>query len=208
MSRALNASRELKRKGPRVGKYITFEDVRLRLIGKVRFSDNEDDENRMYVPLATRLIAEAEGQVELDLSPRYIAPFQTDNGTAFKNLPDVTRERIRTMCELQAVIRILETDFGSGTVVDAEAYSKNIAKRYQKYADQLLEKKTDAGTEASGWKYPPLPCLRLNYMNTEADDGYAGQVLSTSESTAGYAAKQINDPSLNFWTGLDRGNDP
>lgn len=184
-----------------MGKYIAFEDVRLRLIGKVRFSENEDDENRFYIPLAGRLIAEAEAQVEFDLSPRYTAPFQTDEGEPFARLPDITRERLRTTCELQACIRILETDFGRGTVVEGEKYSASLMKRYEKYVDQNLEKKKDAGTEASGWRFPPLPGLKLNYMNTEADDGYSGQVLNTSESTAGYAAKQVNDPSKNFWTG-------
>jgi len=68
--------------------YITLEDVRLRLIGKVRFTTNPLDENKMSETLANRLIDEAEGQVELDLSPRYAAPFQTVSGTAFSNLPE------------------------------------------------------------------------------------------------------------------------
>lgn len=182
--------------------YITLEDVRLRLIGKVRFTTNPLDENKMPETLANRLIDEAEGQVELDLSPRYASPFQTVAGTAFSNLPErPTRNYLRTMCELMACVRILETDFGSGTVVDAEKYSEQLSKRYNKMVGFLLERKTHEGTEALGFAKPPLTDLKLNYMNELADDGFMGQVLVTSSGDGSYPHKQINDPSENFWNG-------
>lgn len=185
-----------------MGKYIDFEDVRIRLIGKVSFTEDEDDENKMSKTLANRLIDEAEGVVEYDLSPRYAAPFTVKDGS-FADLPtSPTKEILKTLCELKAVERILETDFGSGTAVNGDKYKDSISKRYTSMVDRILAKKKDKGADAGGWMYPPLPGLDLNYMNTEADDGYMGSVIVASGTeTMGYAAHQVNNPAVNFWTG-------
>lgn len=186
-----------------MGKYIRFEDVRVRLVGKVRFTSDPENEDRMSETLANRLIAEAESHVELDLSPRYYAPFQTKGGAAFSALPEnPTRNYIRTLCELMACVRILEEDFGSGTAVDGEKYAEKLRKRYGIMMDKLVEKKKDGGVDAVGFKYPPLPDLKLNYMNEMADDGFMGSVLVTSQGDGDYPQKQINDPSENFWNGV------
>lgn len=178
-------------------RYITEEDVRIRLIGKVRFTDDDSDENHMHTRLLRRLIDEAEGQVEMDLSPRYAAPFLTRDGAAFKTLPDrPTKEVIRTLCELKAVIRVLETDFGSGSNVNGEKYKKGQQDRYEAITKKLLEMR---GEDKTGWKYPPLPQLRLNDHNVEADDGYLGQVLVTSDGDGAFPKDRINDPSESFF---------
>lgn len=186
-----------------MGKYCRLEDVQARLRGKVRFTDNTNDEGRMLNSLANTLIAEAESQVEQDFSPRYMAPFQTTDGLPFNKLPDGTRLFIRTMAEIQSVLRILETDFGAGTAIDAEKYSKNIEKRYKKMLDENVLKKVDGKADSRQWFFPPFPGLRKNYFNTEADDGYAGVVLVTSQfgDRGDYPSGQINDPSENFWSG-------
>lgn len=182
--------------------YTNFQAVADRLVGKVRFTDGDDggESGKMPKRLALRLINEAEGQVEQHLSPRYAAPFQTDAGDGFDKVPArPTGEIVRTLCELQACMRILETDFGAGSATDGDKYQKNLAKRYEMMRNSLLAKKSDG----QGWKYPPLPGLRLNYMNTRADDGYAGMVIVASGSASqGFAAGQINDPSANWWTGF------
>lgn len=187
-----------------MGLYIAFEDVRLRVVGKVRFTEDETDEDKMSVKLANRLINEAEGRVEQDLSPRYAAPFETDGGEKFIRLPErPTKEILRTLCELQACIRILDTDFGKGGAVDGEKYSKNLKTAYDAMIKDMLVKKTDRGVEASGFAKPPLPGLKLNYMNQTADDGFAGSIQIASGSAAqGAATDQINSPSETFWRGL------
>jgi hypothetical protein len=185
--------------------YIKDEDVRVRLLGKVRFTENDEDENRMNVKLLRRLINEAEGEVEYDLSPRYTAPFVTDSGAPFSQLPArPTQEIIKTMCELKAVVRVLETDFGRGTVVDSDKYGEQLRTRYDSIKLKLLERRENL---MSGWKYPPLPGLKLNYMNTEADDGYQGMVLSTSEGLGSYPLHRINSPSENWTTFKDGDED-
>ena len=185
-----------------MGLYVSFEDVRIRLIGKVRFTRDPEDDNKMHEDLANRLIAEAEGQVELDLSPRYFAPFQTIEGLSYRELPDrPTRNIIRTLCEIQSVLMILNTDFGSGTVVEADKYSERLEKRYRNLLADLMKRKTMGGVEAQGFAKPPLPGLKLNYMNEAADDGFMGSVLVTSQGDGDYPQKQINDPSENFWNG-------
>lgn len=182
-----------------MGLYAQFEQVRIRLIGKVRFTEDEADENKMHVALANKLIAEAESQVHQDLSPRYGAPFQTKDGAPFGKLPEYpTKQLIRTMAELQACIRILETDFGTGTANDGEKYAKALRTRYKAMVEQQIEKK---GENELGWKYPPLPELRLNYFNTESDDGFMGAVLVSGAGDGDYPKGQINNPAQNWWNG-------
>lgn len=186
-----------------MGQYITLDDVRPRLIGKVQFTTDPDDDNKMQEDLAEELIVEAEGDVEVDLSPRYRAPFQTDGGGAFSELPaSPTQAAIKQLCKLKAAIRILETDFGSGSAVEGNKYKAGIEARYKEKVEQLLKKKMDGANPGQGYFYPPLPSLRLNYMNEKADDGYMGSVLVTGQGDGGYPAKQINDPSENFWNGI------
>lgn len=186
-----------------MGLYISSNDVQVRLRGKVRFTDDIDDVNKMHFSLLNRLIAEAEGQVERDLSPRYFAPFQSESTGQFKDLPDSpTRNLIRTLCELQAVMRVLETDFGSGSAMNGEAYSKKLQERYDSIIKkELLKKEEEVYAGPTGWRYPPLPALKLNYFNTQADDGYAGMVLNTTRGVGGFPAVQINDPRETFVNG-------
>lgn len=183
-----------------MGLYIARDQVEIRLVGKVRFTDDLEEENRFPRALLDVLIDEAEGQVEQDLSPRYAAPFQTKAGAAYTNLPArPTKAILSNLCVLMACIRVLESDFGRGTVVDAEKYTESLQKRYDGILnDKILAKKEEHSNQ---WSFPPLPDLMLNYFNTEADDGFAGAVHVTGQGDGGYPLKQIGDPSENFWTG-------
>lgn len=183
-----------------MGRYIKFEAVRLRLVGKVRFTDNPNEENKMSRSLADRLINEAESQVEQDLSPRYSSPFQTQEDQDFNKLPErPTREILTTLCELKSVIRVLETDFGAGTAVDADKYIGRLEARYKKIVEEKVLAKVENAGDSRQWAFPPLPGLKLNWFNTQADDGYAGMVYVTSQGDGDYPSKQINDPSETFW---------
>ena len=181
--------------------YITPDDVKVRLAGKVRFTDNIDKEpDKMPNRLLERLIAESEAEVEQELSQRYFIPFQTCAGEDFKKLPDrPTKEYLRTMCELKAVMRVLGTDFGSGTATEGDNYYKNISERYDKMKDMLMERR---GGSYNNFLYPPLLGLKLNFHNHAADDGYSGAIWVTSQGDGDFAQKQINDPSENFWNGV------
>jgi hypothetical protein len=180
-----------------MGLYIQAEAVTLRLIGKVQFTTDLNDENKMPMALLNRLINEAEAQVEFDLSPRYMAPLQTDGGQPFSLLPTrPTAEFLRTLCELKAVTRVLQTDFGRGSAVNGDEYYKSIESQYNKMTKQQLAK------DPSGkFVYPPLPSLKLNYMNSAADDGFSGMVLthSSDAGAADFAERHINNPSETFW---------
>lgn len=178
--------------------YTDREQVKLRVKGKVRFTADVDDEDKMPEALLDRLIDEAEGEVEHDLSFRYFIPFQGFSGEPFSQLPPrPTREMIRTLCELKSVMRVLETDFGDSGPSDADKYMKGISKRY----DSLLEKLIKRRDDDQRWTHPPLQGLRLATHNTECDDGYHGMVLSTSQGFGDYPSKQINEPSQTFWNG-------
>lgn len=183
--------------------YIKEKDVKARLVGKVRFTSDPCDENKMSEALLTRLVDEAEGEVELDLSVRYSNPFLTDGGGPFAQLPmRPTQNILRELCELKAVCRVLETDFGAGTVVDAEKYKGSQESRYKSLMDRLVMHR-DPTHDNSQWKYPPLPGLQLNYQNNQSDDGFAGQVLTTGDQSGSgdYPSRRINDPSQSYYGG-------
>jgi hypothetical protein len=183
--------------------YTQSEQVKLRLIGKVQFTEDEEDQNKMSESLLRRLINEAEAEVEMELSPRYSVPFVTDAGGEFRTLPErPTREIVRTLCELKAVTRVLETEFGRSTVVNGENYRKDIDERFGKLLDKVLKRKTVGGEETERWYYPPLPGLQLAAHNAEGDDGFSGQILVTSNGDGDYPAAQINNPAENLWNGF------
>lgn len=188
-----------------MGLYIKDDDVKIRLLGKVRFTDDENEENKFQNRLLKRLISEAEADVEHDMSPRYMAPFQTDDALAFAKLPArPTQEIIRTLCELKSVIRVLETDFGRGSVVNGEEYAGKQRERYKEMLAKQLQRREDSYNQ---WFYPPLPGLKLNYMNNKGDDGFSGQILVTSDGLGDFPSKQINSPGENYWNGKIDPND-
>lgn len=183
--------------------YTRLDQVKVRLLGKVRFATDEDDpedENLMSIALAKRLINEAEGQVEQDLSPRYFAPFQTCDGRPFGTLPlRPTQEVLTTLCELQSVIRILETDFGRGSVANGDKYAEALRKRYDGIINhRILSLKPDSYLN---WRFPPLTGLRLAPHNSRADDGYSGTPMHINPSgdSASFPADRMNDPSESYW---------
>lgn len=185
-----------------MGLYTRVDRVKALLQGKIRFTDDSSDENLFQNGLLLVLISQAEGDVELDLSPRYMAPFQTDAGQPFSQLPlHPTRNYISTLCELLSSIRVLETDFGRAMISGGDKYAEVQQKRYDGMVKKLIQRKEIDGNVTNQWFYPPLPSLMLNYMNTEADDGYAGMVLVSGSGRGDFPAAQINSPGENFWNG-------
>jgi hypothetical protein len=179
--------------------YITNQDVEIRLIGKVRFTDDLEDENRFPRKLLQRLIKEAEGAVERDLSPRYAAPFQHADTGKFADLPDTTRETLRTMCELMAVIRVLGNDFGRGTVSNGGEFKDEQQRLYDGMRARELAKHHDGSV--GQWKYPPMDYLLTSAQNSQ-DDGFHGViVVSDNGDDAAFPGKQITDPAETFWNG-------
>lgn len=193
-----------------MGRYINSEAVIVRLRGKVKTTlTPETEPDRMPMLLLNRLINEAEGQVEQDLCTRYEAPFTSICGGGFAALPKhPTQEIIRTLCELLAVIRVLETDFGRGSGLDGMKYADSSQKRY----DVIIwgdEKKPGLCTIRENtfntFRSPPLPGLKSNYHVSQADNGFAGYVGRTDDPrhvSAGFASEQINDPSQDYWNGF------
>lgn len=192
-----------------MAQYTDPEQVKIRLRGKVRFSDDATDVNKMDSQLLNRLINEAEGQVEFDLSPRYANPFRSDDGSdaggPFRLLPArPTQEIIKTLCEIQSVLMVLNTDFGRSGSNDGTKYAEALEKRYEKILKQQLERRTYGGKESGQWKYPPLPGLQLSYFNQDGDTGYTGQVLTTTttQNHGNFPQSQINSPGESFFNGV------
>lgn len=192
-----------------MGRYINSESVIVRLRGKVKVtSDPEAEPDRLPLLLLNRLINEAEGAVEQDLSTRYAAPFVTIDGQPFAALPErPTREILRTLCELLSVIRVLETDFGRGSGLDGMKYADSCQKRYDTmlYGDEKSGRPGLISIRENSYntfRTPPLPGLQSNFQVSQVDTGFAGFFgRSDDHGVGGYPVDQINDPSQNFWNG-------
>ena len=178
--------------------YITAEEIKERVLGKVKFTDDATDENAVSSGFLIQIAEEAESEVELRLSVRYDVPFQGDNGEAFTALPQTTRVQLQTLCRMEAVRRVLNYDFGRGTAIDSDGYYKGIHQDYETRLERLILLKDDSYGQ---FKYPPLPGLRLAAHNTEADDGYAGRIYVTSDNIGGGAVGQMPSPGETIWNG-------
>lgn len=193
-----------------MGRYISQEAVLVRLRGKVKVTDDpEMNPDRLPTALLNRLILEAEGQVEQDLSQRYAAPFQRTDGAPFPALPEApTKNMIRTLCELLSVVRVLETDFGRGSSNDASKYADSSQKRYDKMIWGDEEKKipglvTLRPNTFNVFLTPPLPGLRSAPHAAAVDTGFAGYVTRSDDHGHGsYPVQQINSPEENYWNGF------
>lgn len=180
--------------------YIATTDVESRLIGKVKFTDDDTEENKMPRSLLSDLVDEAEAEIEFRLSQRYDVPFVTDDGLPFANLPArPTGEQLKTLIKLEAVRRVLQTDFGRGSFASGDEYAKGITEDIEKRIERLTATFKD---EMARFKYPPLPGLRLAAHNMEADSGFAGQIYVTSSGYGAFAAHQQNSPGETVFNGF------
>lgn len=184
-----------------MAKYHTTQDVEVRLLGKVKFTEDEDDQNKVSMRLLRSLMDEAEGEVERDLSMRYTAPFQTTEGGAFRSLPTTTQQVITTACKLLSCVKVLETDFGRGSAANGDEYKKTIETRYKGIIQKELKRRDDDQRFVN----PPLLGLQVAYMNT-SDNGFNGYIAITSRGVGDYPSEVINSPGETFWNGhLDHG---
>lgn len=182
-----------------MGYGITNNDVEVRLLGKVKFTDDDDDENRFPRKLLTRLVREAVGKVERDLEPRYETPFVHADAGTFDALPSTTKETIRTMFELMAVVRVLGNDFGRGTVSNGGEFKAEQERLYRDMLERELSQRQDGAV--GQWRYPPMRELRTSIQNS-MDDGFHGTiVVTTRDDTGDLTSKQVTDPSQNFFNG-------
>lgn len=181
--------------------YITAKDVEDRLTGKVRFTDDPNETDKMQRALLKRLTKEAEGRIERLLSRRYAAPFRGLNDESFDTLPSTTRETIRTMCELQTVIRVLGNDFGAGTVNDGSKYKQEQERLLKEMVDTEMAQRQEGS--AAQWVNPPLESLKTSLVNT-TDDGRHGTAINTNPLREHAIADHLTDPTMNWENGVVR----
>lgn len=172
--------------------YVTLAEVKKRLFGKVQWTTDETDENKMQESFGETLIGEAEAEIEMRLSNRYEVPFVTTEDGAFSELPDTTKNQLKAIILAESCKRILMMDFGRGSHTSGEEYLKSLTTDVDNRIDRLVEIRKD---QFGHWRYPPLPGLKLAAHNEAADDGYAGRVLTTSDGYGSYPKLQINEPS-------------
>lgn len=186
-----------------MGRYIANTDIEKLLQGKVAFTDDPEERNRMSRPMLAMIVTDAETQVELDLSNRYLVPFVGEEGEKFDKLPPTTRLMIVTLCRLMAQIRVLETDFGRGSAVNGANYTEILQKRYDALVDKCVGRFEGSDERFGAFKYPPLPVIARANHNRASDDGFAGMVLSSTRGDGlTFAPSRIQDPSED-WANFD-----
>ena len=184
--------------------YTTPDSVKIRLSNKVRFVDENDpsDDRGMPNALLCQLIMDAEMEVEQDLRSRYCIPFQHNVTGRYSDLPDHTQRAIRTVVDFMAVVKVLETDFGSGSHINADGYAADQRQHYEDMITKLLGRDKEAAVEAHDrYRFsPPLEALKLAPTNL-ADDGVRGSIINTSNDSCSpeqFAIDSINDPSISY----------
>lgn len=202
MQQTLNAVQPIKLFIPL---YTTYDNVKVLLANKVQFQFSPDyiQDGELPNALLGQLICRAETRVEQDLSTRYAIPFQSRRTRQYQDLPDHSRRGLQTAVDLRAVIEVLMTDFGRGTHINAELYTRNSEKEYEEYIDLLLGRNREAANEKRNrYRFsPPLQDVLLAFQNRMADDGYKGMIINTDGSRHGaenYAENQINNPAATY----------
>lgn len=180
--------------------YTTVDSVKVKLEGKVRFQEDPAAVQNGELPdaLLLQCIADAETQVEMDLRGRYAIPFRSTQTEDFTGLPDHSKRAIRIAVDLQAIMQILDTDFGRSGKIDASAYYKNTATRYDTTINKLLGIQEDSDGKKVQKRTPPLEKMKLAPGNSKADDGHRGVISNTDmceDSAEGFALSHLNDPS-------------
>jgi len=185
--------------------YTTTDSVKIRLTNKVQFQSNPKTVADGEIPdqLLGQLIRDAETEVEMELRARYAIPFRSIKFGNFAKLPDHTKRAVRVACDLKAVLIILSTDFGRGTHISGDGYSKEDKKRYDDQINLLLGRdRIGANDKIDRFKHsPPLEDLMLAASNSKADDGYRGRIINTDASendAVSYAEEQINNPAATY----------
>ena len=184
--------------------YTTVESVKVRLAGKVQFqSGDELLDGELPNDLLCQLISDAETEVEQDLRTRYSIPFRSASKGTFTGLPDHSQRAIRIVVDFKAVLKILETDFGRGSHINAEGYEESMKARYEEQIMKLLGRDM-IGDKSDVRRFkvsPPLEDVLLARSNSAADDGYRGMIINTDAGqgdAASYAADSMNNPARSY----------
>lgn len=194
--------------------YTTVESVKVRLANKVQFQSQAIlQDGEIPDALLNQIIVDAETAVEQYLRGRYAIPFQSKTTLNFSGLPDHSKRAIRVACDLMSVIRILGTDFGSGSAVNGENYRKSAIDDYNDIMAGLLGLPPKDASDEQLKQYrrfqpPPLDDVLLSPTNAAADDGYKGAIGNTDQNRHGaeaFAEHQLNDPADRWFPGLRRG---
>lgn len=178
--------------------YTSVESVKARLTNKVQFQSGRTPvDGELPDELLCQIISDAETDVEMALRGRYAIPFRSAKKGDFANLPDHTKRAIRKVVDYKSAILVLETDFGRGSAVDGDNYSKNLKSQYKEAISLLMGVDLQAKNLDRVKVAPPLEDLMLARSNGKADDGFRGAIINTDDSldSASYAEDQINDPS-------------
>jgi hypothetical protein len=183
-------------------RYITLDDVKSRLIGKVEFDDgtlNQPDD--MYVlsdDLLSQYVCQAESEVEFELSPIYVIPFVTDSNPPlpYIDLDATAYNLLRTLFLNRACIMVMETEFAKDTGVKGEHFIDNMNAQYKRIMGNLTKRSPEGR-----FLYPQIGNLAVNGSRFVVTGTLGAPVASGGGDTSAleYANRQGNNPATNVW---------
>jgi len=179
-----------------MGRYISDIEVKTMTESKVSYGPSDSQISNTELIF---LIQQGEAKVELDLSNKYIVPFQGYNNVTFQQLTsEMTVQIIKSLCLYRSIYNVLKLFFGKTGENKGDNYLKFIADLYHDLLDPLQRKR------ATGvFDLPPLPGLALNANSTWNSPLLPGPIpalLGNSVNSFEYANKHVNNVTQSlFW---------
>lgn len=187
-----------------MGRYISEITVKSFTESKVSYGPGENQISDMELIV---MIQQGESKVEIDMSNKYIIPFQGYNNIPFKDIDSATTlQIIECLCLYRSVYNVIKLFFGKTGENKGDHYLKYIADLYQDL-HQPLQRKRNTGV----FDLPPLPGLMLNANSAYSSPLLPAPVparLGNSVNTFEYANKHLNNPSQSLLWGPYNGRYP
>ena len=177
--------------------YITIDDVKPWLYGKVRFGPDPDTE--MTDEFLATLCAYGETEVLNDLNWFYVVPLVSIRTNDYVGLPEYTRTFLTQLFVFKSLQRVLAEEFAQKSAVIAKDYVERVKQDYS----TILSRVTSKDPKTQQFRYAPLPDLKINLKN------WTGRkVVPLPRRTGGacgprnnmrYAIGQVTTPAVSWW---------
>lgn len=179
-----------------MGRYISEKTVKSFTESKVSYGASENQISDMELIV---MIQQAESKVELDMSNKYIIPFQGYNNVPFAGIAsETTQQIIQCLCLYRSVYNVLKLFFGKTGENRGDHYVRYISDEYHDLLEPMQRKR-----KTGVFDLPPLPGLMLNGNSTYNSPLLPAPIAASighSVNTFEFANRHINNPSQSlFW---------
>jgi hypothetical protein len=188
-------------------RYITLQDVKIRLIGKVEFDEGTLSQNDDVYVLSDELlidfICQAESEVEVDLSKIYTVPFVTFDTPPlpYLNLAPTALNFLRKLFITKSCLIVMDTEYGNDTGVKGQSFIANLTRQYDNSIKNMMKR-----TPEGRFETPPVYGLSVNNNRFMADKVLSAPTAMVLEQfdSLGYANSRMTDPSRSIFYPVPR----